>query len=238
MDLTLLAAEPPARGAGLNQVIGLSIAAMIIGAVDVVRRLGASHAPDHLVDQPLREWLGSKFDRPSWVALPVLVFTTSIICALFGFIWDVSWHIGNGRDPGPLANPAHYFIIIGLFGIFVAGMFGRGAAVRQAGAGSAAHHPQLARAGRRVADGGLRNVRDDRLPARRHLASHLRPGRDAVGPNPSDDDRRRQLLPVRGADAGVRGRAIPAGRRAPTVRSSEKTVPSSESCAICPAAGC
>ena len=52
----------------------------------------------------------------------MLVFTTSIICALFGFIWDVSWHIGNGRDPGPLANPAHYFIIIGLFGIFLGGM--------------------------------------------------------------------------------------------------------------------
>ncbi|WP_419866378.1 hypothetical protein [Mycobacterium kyorinense] len=68
------------------------------------------------------ERLGQKFDRPSWVALPVLVFTTSIICALFGFIWDVSWHIGNGRDPGPLANPAHYFIVIGLFGIFLAGM--------------------------------------------------------------------------------------------------------------------
>jgi hypothetical protein len=66
--------------------------------------------------------MGQKFDRPSWVALPVPVFTTSIICALFGFIWDVSWHIGNGRDPGPLANPAHYFIVIGLFGIFLAGM--------------------------------------------------------------------------------------------------------------------
>jgi hypothetical protein len=66
--------------------------------------------------------MGEKFNRPSWVALPVAVFTTSIICALFGFIWDVSWHIGNGRDPGPLANPAHYFIIIGLFGIFLAGM--------------------------------------------------------------------------------------------------------------------
>jgi len=49
------------------------------------------------------------------------MFTTSIICALFGFIWDVSRHIGNGRDPGPLANPAHYFIIIGLFGVFLAG---------------------------------------------------------------------------------------------------------------------
>ncbi|EUA41481.1 hypothetical protein I552_0010 [Mycobacterium xenopi 3993] len=45
----------------------------------------------------------------------VLVFTTSIICALFGFIWDVSWHIGNGRDPGPLANPAHYFIVVAAF---------------------------------------------------------------------------------------------------------------------------
>ena len=66
--------------------------------------------------------MGDKFNRPSWVALPILIFTTSIICALFGFIWDVSLHIGNGRDPGPLANPAHYFIIIGLFGIFVAGM--------------------------------------------------------------------------------------------------------------------
>lgn len=68
------------------------------------------------------DWLGVKFKRPNWVALPVLIYTTSIICALFGFIWDVSWHIGEGRDPGPLANPAHYFIIIGLFGIFVGGM--------------------------------------------------------------------------------------------------------------------
>ena len=75
------------------------------------------------------DWLGAKFNRPSWVALPVLVFTTSIICALFGFIWDVSWHIGNGRDPGPLANPAHYFIIIGLFGVFLGGHVGDRAAV-------------------------------------------------------------------------------------------------------------
>ncbi len=121
MDLTLLAAEPPARGAGLNQVIGLSIAAMVIGAVMLY--VGWAHRTHRITWlTSFAEWLGSKFDRPSWVALPVLVFTTSIICALFGFIWDVSWHIGNGRDPGPLANPAHYFIIIGLFGIFVGGM--------------------------------------------------------------------------------------------------------------------
>ena len=49
------------------------------------------------------------------------LFITTIICALFGFIWDVSLHIGKGRDPGPLANPAHYFILFGLFLLFVAG---------------------------------------------------------------------------------------------------------------------
>ena len=57
----------------------------------------------------------------------------NIICALFGFIWDVSLHIGNGRDSGPLANPAHYFILFGLFLLFIAGCAGDRAALRQAG---------------------------------------------------------------------------------------------------------
>jgi hypothetical protein len=120
VDLTLLAADPPARGAGLNQVIGLTIAAMIIGATMLY--VGWGHRTHRLTWlNTVAEKLGHKFNRPAWVALPILVFTSSIICALFGFIWDVSWHIGNGRDPGPLANPAHYFIIIGLFGVFLAG---------------------------------------------------------------------------------------------------------------------
>ncbi|MGZ4585403.1 MAG: hypothetical protein ACXVYI_13855 [Mycobacterium sp.] len=119
-ELTFVA-EAPARGAGLNQVIGLSIAAAVI----TLLMLWVGHAHrTHRIQWLARiaDKLGEKFNRPSWVALPVLVFTTFIICALFGFIWDVSWHIGNGRDPGPLANPAHYFIIIGLFGVFLAGM--------------------------------------------------------------------------------------------------------------------
>jgi hypothetical protein len=117
----IILADAPARGAGLNQVIGLSIAALVITAV--MLWIGYAHR-GHRIHWLTRiaDWTGEKFHRPNWVALPVLVFTTSIIGALFGFIWDVSWHIGNGRDPGPLANPAHYFIIIGLFGIFVAGM--------------------------------------------------------------------------------------------------------------------
>jgi len=119
-ELTFVA-DAPARGAGLNQVIGLSVAAVVLAVV--LLWVGYAHRTHRI------EWLtkiadkvGEKFHRPNWVALPVLVFTSSIICALFGFIWDVSWHIGNGRDPGPLANPAHYFIIIGLFGVFLGGM--------------------------------------------------------------------------------------------------------------------
>jgi hypothetical protein len=121
VGLMVIAAEPPARGAGLNQVIGLSIAAVVISLV--MLWVGYAHRTRRITWlNRFAEYMGQKFDRPSWVALPVPVFTTSIICALFGFIWDVSWHIGNGRDPGPLANPAHYFIVIGLFGIFLAGM--------------------------------------------------------------------------------------------------------------------
>lgn len=117
----MFVAEAPARGAGLNQVIGLSIAAVVI----TLLMLWVGHAHrTHRIHWLTRaaDKMGEKFHRPNWVALPILIFTTSIICALFGFIWDVSWHIGNGRDPGPLANPAHYFIIIGLFGVFLAGM--------------------------------------------------------------------------------------------------------------------
>ncbi|WP_370653171.1 MULTISPECIES: hypothetical protein [Mycobacterium] len=105
----------------MDQVIGLSIAAMMIALA--MLWIGHRHRTHRIAWLGnFADWLGVKFKRPSWVALPVLVFTTFIICALFGFIWDVSWHIGEGRDPGPLANPAHYFIIIGLFGIFLAGM--------------------------------------------------------------------------------------------------------------------
>ena len=60
---------------------------------------------------------------PGWVVLPAALSTLSLITAVFGMYWDISLHIDDGRDPGPLANPAHYFILLGLFGIFSAGFF-------------------------------------------------------------------------------------------------------------------
>src|SRR5919201_1095278 len=54
-------------------------------------------------------------------AQPSEIAAVSLLTALFGMYWDISLHIDVGRDPGPLANPAHYFILAGLFGIFSAG---------------------------------------------------------------------------------------------------------------------
>ena len=47
---------------------------------------------------------------------------SSLLVAVLGMYWDISLHIDNGRDPGPLANPAHYLILVGLYGVLVAGV--------------------------------------------------------------------------------------------------------------------
>lgn len=118
-DVSVLA-QDEGGGTAIHEVIGLSVAAVVVSAILVwIGYLHRTHKITWLTR--LADWTAQRFKRPSWVALPVILFTTSIICALFGFIWDVSLHIGNGRDDGALANPAHYFILIGLFGIFVAG---------------------------------------------------------------------------------------------------------------------
>jgi hypothetical protein len=119
-DFSVLARGSEGGGAALDQVIGMSVAALVItlGLVWI----GYLHRQRRITWlNDLAEWAGRKFKRPPWVALPMALFIATLICALFGFIWDVSLHIGKGRDPGPLANPAHYFILFGLFLLFIAG---------------------------------------------------------------------------------------------------------------------
>lgn len=117
-----LTAAPGTEGGGaaLDQVIGMSVAALVVTVA--LLWIGYLHRMRRITWlNNFAERLGRKFHRPPWVALQVFLFTATIICALFGFIWDVSLHIGKGRDAGPLANPAHYFILIGLFLLFIAG---------------------------------------------------------------------------------------------------------------------
>ena len=115
-----MAAGTEGGGAAIGQVIGMTVVGLVLGAL--LLWLGYLHRTRRVTwINGLAEWAGRRFKRPPWVAVPLALFITTIICALFGFIWDVSLHIGKGRDPGPLANPAHYFIVIGLFLLFVAG---------------------------------------------------------------------------------------------------------------------
>ena len=119
--MSIVAASSEGGGAALSQVIGMSVAAAIVFAG--LAWIGYMHRMRRIAWlKSVAEAFGRRFQRPPWVALPIAMFIATIICALFGFIWDVSLHIGKGRDPGPLANPAHYFILLGLFLMFVAGM--------------------------------------------------------------------------------------------------------------------
>ncbi len=118
----LAAASPPAGGAEIGQIAIATAAATIVTCALLF--LGLGHRSGRVrVLQRLADFGERRSGMPGWVAFPSAVATTSLLTALFGMYWDISLHIDNGRDPGPLANPAHYFILLGLFGIFSAGFF-------------------------------------------------------------------------------------------------------------------
>jgi hypothetical protein len=119
-SVSVVAQGSEGGGAAIDQVIGMSVATMVVTAG--LLWIGYLHRARRITWlNSLAEYAARKFKRPPWVALPMALFIATLICALFGFIWDVSLHIGKGRDPGPLANPAHYFILFGLFLLFIAG---------------------------------------------------------------------------------------------------------------------
>ena len=118
--LTNAVADAPAGGAELSQVILATSFAMvgtaILFLVGLRERAGRTTPIGRLAD-----FANRVSGLPRWVALPAAVSTGSLITALIGMYWDISLHVDNGRDPGPLANPSHYLILGGLFGIFAAG---------------------------------------------------------------------------------------------------------------------
>lgn len=118
----LAAASPPAGGAEIAQIVIATTAATIVTCALLF--LGLGHRSGRVqVLQRLADRGERLSGMPGWVAFPSAVATVSLLTALFGMYWDISLHIDNGRDAGPLANPAHYFILLGLFGIFSAGFF-------------------------------------------------------------------------------------------------------------------
>jgi hypothetical protein len=113
--------EEPAGGAAIGEALGATAGALVATALIAV--LIAGHRSGRLT------WLASagRFSErvtglPAWAALPSMLLSASLLTAVLGMYWDISLHIDNGRDAGPLANPAHYLILVGLYGVLLAGV--------------------------------------------------------------------------------------------------------------------
>ena len=196
----------PAGGAALGEAIGATAGALVATALVVLADLAPPRGPHGHPRTASARWAERQTGLPAWASVPSMLLGVSLLVAVLGMYWDISLHIDNGRDPGPLANPAHYLILVGLYGVLVAGVMSivhvRDRAPRQ---DRRPPRRRLVGARRRPDDGRLRRLRAARLPARRHLAPAVRPGRHALGPDPPDADRRRVARDARRHGADGRG---------------------------------
>ena len=139
--VTLLAqasGSEPAGGAAAAEAIGATVGALVVTALIAV--VIAAHRSGRI------GWLArlsSVVERqsglPAWAALPSAVMGVSLLTAALGMYWDISLHIDNGRDDGPLANPAHYLILVGLYGSLLAGALSMALAGRERPCRTAVH---------------------------------------------------------------------------------------------------
>lgn len=122
MPITLAApATPPAGGAAFHEIlIAAGIAGVVIlffGWVTLMERLDKPNPVGALAD-----WAAKISGLPRWVALPAVLGLVSILSCAWGVWWDVPIHMQKGRDAGPLANPSHYPIFLGILGFCHAGI--------------------------------------------------------------------------------------------------------------------
>lgn len=116
-SVPLVAAEAaPAGGAAIDQVIGMTVGLTLAFGGLVV--LGELHRRGRRTPLGTLAAFGARLSgMPRWAALPLGVAAIALIGAVVGYMWDVSLHIDKGRDDGPLANPSHYLILAGLYGL-------------------------------------------------------------------------------------------------------------------------
>ena len=121
LSILPVAAAEPAGGADTTQVAiataGASLASAVLLGLAMGHRSGRVQVLGRVAGVAARAT-----GLPPWAALPAALGGLALIVALLGMYWDISLHIDNGRDAGPLANPAHYLILAGLFGVFASGV--------------------------------------------------------------------------------------------------------------------
>jgi hypothetical protein len=119
MSSFVQAQAAPAGGAEIGQVLIASGAATLLTIAMLVLAVGHRQGRIRWIGR-LAAYGERTTGLPGWAVVPSAISGVSLLVALFGMYWDISLHIDNGRDPGPLANPAHYFILAGLFGVLFA----------------------------------------------------------------------------------------------------------------------
>jgi hypothetical protein len=119
--MLLAAADTPSAGAPLQQILVASIFAGLTTAVLLTLIMRHRSGRSTLLTRA-GDLSGRALGMEPWAALPFLIGTLALGSGAFGVFWDISLHIDVGRDPGPLANPAHYFILFALYGLFAAGL--------------------------------------------------------------------------------------------------------------------
>lgn len=71
---------------------------------------------------------GWVFRVPGWSALPVVLAVVGLLAAMLGGLYDIGYHIDYGRDDGPLGNPGHWPLLLGIFTTFAGGILALGMA--------------------------------------------------------------------------------------------------------------
>src|ERR687889_739903 len=111
----------PAGGAAIGEVIIATGLAIVVTGIALLFILG--HRTGRIPHVGRLAGFAERVSGvPGWASLPFAFVGGSLLVAVIGMYWDISLHIADGRDPGPLANPAHYLILFGLFGVFASGV--------------------------------------------------------------------------------------------------------------------
>jgi hypothetical protein len=113
--------KEPAGGAAIGEAIGATAGALVATALIAYVIAGHRSGRIKLLGR-VGSWAERHTGLPAWASVPSMLLGISLLTAVLGMYWDISLHIDNGRDAGPLANPAHYLILVGLYGLLVAGV--------------------------------------------------------------------------------------------------------------------
>jgi uncharacterized iron-regulated membrane protein len=104
------AAPASAGGAPLDQIlVVVAFTTLVYAGLAWVmwrERRGGTTSPS-LVGRVCEAVARADGGSPRWFLAPMAIQVAGALSGAIGLYWDVSFHISEGRDEGPLANPAH-----------------------------------------------------------------------------------------------------------------------------------